>query len=185
MCIPKTNRSFEVAARTNGHAKLPVVAFFPQLTANLRTLIAGGLLLASLTAPLQSHAVPLNASALAGTDTVSFMTARNSVSMLPAGDAKLRVDSDFLEADIADFAAQRGQHDAGKQKAARLTELGSFSVGNMTPSDAPLATVDDRDSTTFGGSTAAAGMPVMVIVWLFGIGLIGIGTVGRRKQSKR
>ncbi|MCO6412360.1 MAG: hypothetical protein J5I92_06410 [Thiogranum sp.] len=184
MCIPKTNRSFEEPAKLSGQSRTPVVAFFPRLAANLLTLIAGSLLLASLTVPLQSHAVPLNASALAGTDSVSFMTARNNTALLSEDDAKLHADTDFLEADIADFAPRHGPPHSGKDKTTRFAETGSFGTANTAPSGAPFHATEERENSPRGGGTATAGMPVMAIVWLFGIGLIGIGTVGRRKQSK-
>jgi hypothetical protein len=192
MGIPKTNSLSGALAEQYGNASLTAGTSgvdSPSVFArSLRAAAGICVLLAGLAAPLQSVAAQLNASALAGSETVSLVTAR-SIAMVTAsytGDvstarsAGTHLGDGFLEAHISEFAPKPAQETGA---APRVTEFGSLGVSNIPPFGLPLPSIEDTDNSPLGGTGATAGMPLMVLVWLFGVGLIGMGTVGRRKQS--
>ena len=150
------------------------------------------MVLASLVAPLQVNAAQLDTTALTHAETGSLATlsiamrsTRHAINPDPGTDASLRLEDGFLEADISDFATSATRGKDGSTGKPRVTEFSSVGVSSMTPFGLPLHVMNGKEDAPPGGvGSTAAGMPIMVLVWLFGVGLIGIGTVGRRKQTK-
>ena len=187
MCIPKANKSPETLAQESKSVSLargrPAVVF-ARLRPITPQLLAGAIIMLAslLMAPLQLSAAQLDTTALAGPETTSLATvgtiamiSTRHVSNHASGlGSSLHLENGFLEADLSDFATGVARDKDGNTGKPRVTEFSSVGVSSMTPFGLPLQVIKGTEDTPLAGvGSAAAGMPIMVLVWLFGVGLIG------------
>lgn len=151
-----------------------------RLTPLMTLLLAGGL--AMLLASVPAAAARLPASA----PTPITLSAYQSipVTQTSTGTA-MREHPASPETETGTSSADQGEKTGGDPAAAPVTsEFSSLDTAVFVPSSAPVrashASDTDQSDTADNG---AASMPLVALAWLFGIGIIGMGTVGRRRKQ--
>ena len=103
---------------------------------------------------------------------------------MPAEGQAVLVATGLMETTISSLSAEQDTG-ANTPSTLRSVELSSLAISSYDTSTAPPLSAmyhANEDAPQAGSNTDT--MSLVSLAWLFGIGIIGMGMVGRRKQSK-
>lgn len=160
----------------------PDSSFYIRASALAQLLVAAGVLLFMLCGT--THAARLQSTAWTDT-TVAAAASSYATLAFPAGsqaEENLHLRVTLSDADISAYT--RSPANLEKPEAVPINGSEFSSLGILTSHPSFVLAPQHSGKSANGNQPGVASMPLVVLAWLFGIGVIGIGTVGRRRRKQ-